>query len=183
MGQRTTATVAALAGVVLVASGCESGTNGTATPSTTTDTSAATAALWDPCTQVPDEQLQRIGVVSSTKKSGIAGVEQPGWKVCSWHDAASQWNYSLGVWSTIYSIDDLRKKPGNVDFVSINVRGRDGFRFRNTSDVEGEDCDLAFPAGQGALQITVFNTSPKGNVAPCDRAMNAAEVLVPTFPR
>ncbi|MDE1669124.1 DUF3558 domain-containing protein [Nocardia gipuzkoensis] len=182
MGRRTAAVVA-LAGMVLVTSGCESGTNGTATPSTTTDISAATAALWDPCTQVSDQQLQRIGVVPSTRRSGIAGVEEPGWKVCSWHDAASQWNYSLGVWSTIYSIDDLRKKPENVDFVGINVGGRDGFRFRNTSDVSGEDCDLAFPAGQGALQVTVFNASPKSSVAPCDRAVSAAEVLVPTFPR
>jgi hypothetical protein len=152
-------------------------------PNTTTDTSAATAALWDPCTQVSDQQLQQIGVVSSTKKSGVAGVEEPGWKVCSWHDASSQWNYSLGVWSTVYSVDDLRKKPDNVDFVRINVNGRDGFRFRNTSDTDGEDCDLAFPASQGALQITVFNTSPKSAVTPCDRATSAAEVLVPGFPR
>ncbi|MEU2030966.1 DUF3558 domain-containing protein [Nocardia amamiensis] len=177
------ATVAALAGVALVASACGSGADGTATPSTAIDTSAATTALWDPCTQVSDQQLQRIGVVASTKKPGIAGVEEPGWKVCSWHDAPSQWSYSLGVWSTIHSVDDIRKKPENVDFVSINVSGRDGLRFRNANDADREDCDLIFSTSQGALQITVFNSPSKNTAAPCDRAMNAAEVLVPGFPR
>ncbi|WP_327115404.1 DUF3558 domain-containing protein [Nocardia sp. NBC_01730] len=176
------ATVATFAGVVLVASACGSQTEGTATPSTVADPSAASAALWDPCTQVSDQLLQQIGVVSSTKKSGVAGVEQPGFKVCSWHDAPSQWSYSLVVWSTTHTVDDFKKKPENTDFVNISVSGRDGFSFKTTTGANRDDCDLIFPADQGALQVSIFNTQ-KSTVLPCDRATNAAKVLVSEFPR
>ncbi|MBF6226176.1 DUF3558 domain-containing protein [Nocardia abscessus] len=184
MGRRTTATVAALAGVVLVASGCESGTNGTATPSTTVDTSAATAALWDPCTQVPDQMLLKIGVDPSTKKSGVAGIEEPGFKVCGWYDPSQPWNYSLDVWSTIHPVEDFRRKADNIDFSGITVGSRPGFKFRSVNYDPDEACDLIFPTSFGAVEVTVFNVSSKGRqVPPCDRATAAAEVLLPILPR
>ncbi|MGY1979957.1 DUF3558 domain-containing protein [Nocardia gipuzkoensis] len=180
MGQRTTATVAAIAGVVLVASGCESGTNGTATPSTTVDTSAATAALWDPCTQVSDQLLEKIGVSPSTRESGVGGVEEPGWKHCNWSSA----DFALGVWSTIHSVEDFKKKEGNIEFTDISVGNRTGVQYRRTKDKFDEDCDLVFPSSHGALSITIYNhASSKNVVAPCTRARTAAESLVPIFPR
>ncbi|MEU2125382.1 DUF3558 domain-containing protein [Nocardia niwae] len=180
VGRRTTATVAALAGVVLAASGCESGTNGTATPSTTIDTSAATAALWDPCTQVSDQVLQKIGVSPSTRESGVSGVEEPGWKHCNWSSA----DFALGVWSTIHSVDDFRRKEGNIEFTDISVGGRGGVQYRRAKDKHDEDCDLVFPASRGSLSITIYNhASSKNVIAPCTRAMTAAETLVPIFPR
>ncbi|MEV0299139.1 DUF3558 domain-containing protein [Nocardia sp. NPDC050710] len=183
MGRRTTATVAALAGVVLLASGCGSETDGKATPSTGVGTSAATAALWDPCTQISDQVLQKVGVVPATKESGISGVQQPGWKVCSWHDRQSGWNYSLGVWSTTNTVDDFQKKSENTNFSDISIAGRSGVTYHRMNDKDGEDCDLLFPAAQGAVLITAFNTAAGAGVAPCDRARAAAETLVPLFPR
>ncbi|MEU1959220.1 DUF3558 domain-containing protein [Nocardia sp. NPDC019375] len=169
-----------LAGAALVASGCDSGTNGTATPSTTTDTSAATAALWDPCTQVSDQILLKIGVSPATRESGVAGVEEPGWKHCTWSSA----DFALGVWSTIHSVDDFRKKEGNIEFTDISVRGRSGVQYRRAKDKFDEDCALVFPASYGALSITIYNhASSKSVIAPCTRAMTVAETLVPTFPR
>ncbi|WP_174184100.1 DUF3558 domain-containing protein [Nocardia barduliensis] len=169
---------------MLVTSGCESGTNGTATPSRTTDTSAATAALWDPCTQVPDQLLQEIGVDPSTKKSGVAGIEEPGFKVCGWYDPGKPWNYSIDVWSTIHSVEDFRRKPDNVDFSSITINSRSGFKFRSNKYDPDEACDLIFPTDFGAVEVTAFNVSPKGRqVPPCDRVTAAAEVLLPILPR
>ncbi|WP_249645118.1 DUF3558 domain-containing protein [Nocardia sputi] len=176
MGRRTTATVAALAGVVLVASGCESATNGTAT----TDTSAAAAALWDPCTQVPNSTLQQIGVRPDTKRSGVAGVEESGWKVCSWNND----DFNLGVSTTIHTVDDFKAKPDNIDFSDISIAGRDGVQHRRTSDRFNELCDLIFPANSGSYGVTISNrASAKNPVEPCSRARAAAAILVPTFPR
>ncbi|WP_433621463.1 DUF3558 domain-containing protein [Nocardia sp. CA-120079] len=171
-------------GMLLVVTGCGSTKGGTATPSTGAGgTSAATAALWDPCTQVSDQVLQKVGVVPSTKKSGVAGVEEPGWKVCAWNSAPSLWDYTVTVYSTIHNVDEYKKKKENVDFVGIKVQGRDGFRFHTTNDKDNEDCDLVFPAAQGALQISVFKASPNKPVVACDQAMVAADTLVPLFPR
>ncbi|WP_169812962.1 DUF3558 domain-containing protein [Nocardia niwae] len=180
MGRRTTATVAALAGVVLAASACESGTNGTATPSTTIDTSAATAALWDPCTQVSNNTLRQIGVRPDTKRSGVAGVEEPGWKVCSWNND----DFNLGVSTTIYTVDDFKAKPDNVNFSNISIAGRDGVQHRRESDRFNELCDLVFPANIGSFGVTISNrASARSPAEPCSRARAAAEILVPTFPR
>lgn len=184
MGRRTMATVAALAGAMLVAAGCDSGTNGTATPNTTTDTSAATAALWDPCTQVSDRTLREIGLDPSTKKSGVAGIEEPGFKVCGWYDPSQPWNYSLDVWSTIHSVEDFKRKADNIDFSAITIGSRSGFKFRSKNYDPDEACDLIFPTSFGAVEVTVFNVSSKGRqVPPCDRATVAAEALLPTLPR
>ncbi|MGO4649124.1 DUF3558 domain-containing protein [Nocardia sp. 2YAB30] len=166
--------------MALVASACGSDREGTATPSTVTDTSVATAALWDPCTQVSDQILQKIGVSPSTKESGVAGIEEPGWKHCSWSNA----DFALGVWSTIHSVDEFRRKEGNIDFTEISVNGRNGVQYRRAKDNSNEDCDLVFPAGRGALSITIYNqASSKNVIVPCVRAMTAAETLVPIFPR
>ncbi|MFI5534868.1 DUF3558 domain-containing protein [Nocardia sp. NPDC051900] len=179
MGRRTTATVVALAGVALVASGCDSGTNGTATPSTT-DTSAATAALWDPCTQVSNSTLQQIGVRPDTKRSGVAGVEEPGWKVCSWNND----NFNLGVSTTIYTVDDFKAKPDNINFSDLSIAGREGVQHRRSSDRFNELCDLIFPAKFGSFGLTISNrASAKNPAEPCSSARAAAEILVPTFPR
>ncbi|WP_225726762.1 MULTISPECIES: DUF3558 domain-containing protein [unclassified Nocardia] len=171
-----------LTAVLLLTSGCGPDKQGQPTP-TTVNTSAATAALWDPCTQISDGTLQGLGVVPSTRKSDVAGVAEPGWKVCAWHDSTSDWNYSLGVWSTIHTVEEFKKKPDNVDFASISVGGREGFRFHTVTDTAKADCDLVFPSSQGAFQITVLSATSSKPVPACDKAMAAAQVLVPTFPK
>ncbi|MFC9894944.1 DUF3558 domain-containing protein [Nocardia sp. NPDC127579] len=178
VGRRVRVTVAVLGGAALVLSGCGEETSGTPEPST----SGESAALWDPCTQISDTVLNQVGVDPSTKESGVAGVEEPGWKVCSWHDTKTQWNYSLGVWSTVSTVDDFKKKQDNTDFLELSVAGRNGFSFRRTTDSDSEDCYLVFSSDSGAIEVSIFNTLSGTSVAPCDRARAAAEVLVPLFP-
>ncbi|MGN2635975.1 DUF3558 domain-containing protein [Nocardia takedensis] len=174
--------VAVVASVVAVgAVGCESTTEGAAGPEGSVDPSAAAATLWDPCTQIDDATLQSVGVLPSTKRSGVAGIEEPGWKVCSWRDASTRWQYTLGVWSTVNTVDSFRQKPENVGFTPVEVSGRPGFQFLRSTDKRNEDCHLVFPAVQGALSLTVFN-SADGTTPPCDRLTAAAANLVPTLP-
>ncbi|MGW4365901.1 DUF3558 domain-containing protein [Nocardia takedensis] len=177
--------VAVVASVVAVgAVGCESTTEGAAGPEGSADPSAAAAALWDPCTQIDDATLQSVGVLPSTKRSGVAGIEEPGWKVCGWHDRASGWTFDLAVWSTVHSVAEFRQKPDNTAFEPVTIAGRDGYRFRLTRDTRNETCDLVFPSAQGgAFQVTVINTAAGRETQPCDRLMTVAGVIVPTLPR
>ncbi|MEV6280096.1 DUF3558 domain-containing protein [Nocardia sp. NPDC051832] len=173
-----TATVAALTGVVLLASGCNSKTDGKPEP-TTTDTSAATTVLWDPCTQISDQVLRQVGVDPATKTSGAAGVEEPGWKICTWNND----DFNLVVFSTFRTVDEFKKKSENVDFVDTTVGGRSGMRYRQVDDKDDRICDLIFPAKQGSFDVMVSNRiSSKNKVAPCLRASTAAEALVPLLP-
>ncbi|WP_225727861.1 MULTISPECIES: DUF3558 domain-containing protein [unclassified Nocardia] len=183
MGRQATATIAALTGVLLLASGCGPDKQGQPTPSAV-NTSATAAALWDPCTQLSDQTLQSVGLVPATKRSGVAGVEEPGFKVCSWNNKASSWDFTVGVFSTVHSVDDYKKKPENVDFSNVTISGRDGFKYRTTTDKLKEDCDFVFPAAQGAIAITTIDSAAsKNQTDPCGRATTVIEALVPLFPR
>ncbi|WP_373291858.1 DUF3558 domain-containing protein [Nocardia pneumoniae] len=165
----------------LALTGCAQSADDAATPSTSIDKKAATAALWDPCTQISDQTLRSLEVDPSTRESGVGGVETEGWKMCSWSPSARS-DYSLTVDSSIFTVDDFKKKEGNVDFVAISVKGRDGWRYHRSKDRKNETCDLLFPSSQGAHGISFYNLSPSSKEVPCDRALAAADVLVPLFP-
>lgn len=166
--------------------GCDATTGGSAGPVTTTD-AVATEALWDPCTQINDDVLRQVGVDPSTRDNTISGVENvEGWKLCSWHDKPSDWNYRLGVWSTAHTIEETKQDKNNVGFTDINVAGRSGVQFRRAEDRYEEKCYLSFPSGSQAIEISVYKAfttlAREDDRAPCVIASAAAEILVPTFP-
>ncbi|MGK8511961.1 DUF3558 domain-containing protein [Nocardia asiatica] len=171
-----------LAGVVALSTGCTQSSDGTATPSTSTDKHAATAALWDPCTQINDQTLRSLDVDPSTRQSGVGGVQTEGWKICTWFHPPLH-DYSVEVDSTIFTVGDFKAKKENVDFIKISVKGREGWRYRRSTDRKNETCDLVFPSSQGAYGISFYSLSPSAATVPCDRALAAADVLVPLFPK
>ncbi|MEV3962507.1 DUF3558 domain-containing protein [Nocardia sp. NPDC050193] len=181
--QTAVAAVSVLAGALLAASGCDAPTGGLAAPQTTTN-SAVTEALWDPCTEISDDVLRQVGVDPSTRDNTISGVENvEGWKLCSWHDKASRWDYTLGVWSTTHRIEELRGDVNNVEFTDVSVSGRAGVRFKKAHDTQNSVCYLAFPFSDGALEISVFNSAASDlEQDPCRTADSAAVVLVAHFP-
>ncbi len=184
MGRRVAAVGLAAVAVVVTVAGCGKSTSGTAAP-TTTDTAAATAALWDPCTNIGSDILQKLGVDQSSKDTGIGGVQQPGWKDCTWAYPPGH-ERSVTVWSTIHTIDEFKKKADDVDFVSISIAGRDGWRYHRVSDPNSEKCDLVFPAAQsssGAYEISFYNLDPSVMTPPCDEAVSVAHLVVPLFPK
>lgn len=183
MTRRTAAAVMATAAMLAFVVGCgKSSTQGTATP-TTTDKAAATSALWDPCTQVSADILNKLGVNKESKESGIGGVPQPGWKDCAW-DYPPNHERSVTIWSSIFSIDDLKKKTDNTDFQQVTVGGRAGWKYHQGSDKTQAACDLAFQASSGgSYQISFYNLEPSLTTSPCDGAMSVAQVVVPIFPK
>ncbi|WP_084461011.1 DUF3558 domain-containing protein [Nocardia kruczakiae] len=177
---RKAATAVLAAAAVLVGAGCSSSTSGTASPETS-DPKVATAALWDPCTQVTDDVLRQAGMDPATRAVNIGGVPVDGWKLCSWHDNPDYY-YTLGVWSSIFTIDDLKKKSDNIDFQEVTVAGRKGFQYRTASDKNGTNCYVAFPGSRGTFEVSMYNMSSRAAEPPCSHAISAASALVPLFP-
>ncbi|TLG14401.1 DUF3558 domain-containing protein [Nocardia cyriacigeorgica] len=186
VGRRTTAAGAVLAVALAAATGCDATNDGTATPASTTAKTTATEALWDPCTQIGEDTLAQVGVDSSTKDTTISGVENvEGWKLCSWHNKPSRWDYTVGVWSTVHALDEIKKDPNNTGFTDISAAGRSGVQFGKAHDAAYDSvCYLGFPFSGGTIEISVYN-SPASDTAqdPCDTAKAAAETLVPLFPK
>ncbi|MFE3544769.1 DUF3558 domain-containing protein [Nocardia sp. NPDC059177] len=168
---------------VLAVVGCSTTEDGNAQPSTT-DTAVATAALWDPCSEIPEATLTGLGLNPGSKRSGILGAEEPGWKICRWTDAEYPSNYSTAVYSTTHTIDEVRTKPGNTNFEDIVIAGRTGVQYTDSSHAADEYCVVAFETATGFAQIDMINTSSKSKqVAPCDRLQTVAEAVVPLMPK
>ncbi|WP_109524308.1 MULTISPECIES: DUF3558 domain-containing protein [Nocardia] len=169
----------AVLGAMSLVAGCGTDSAGKATPSTSTDTSTATAALWDPCTAIPDAVLLKVGVDPATEKSGVGGIEEPGFKICTWNND----DFSIGIFSTNHSVDEFENKPDNTQLRNVSVAGRSAVEHRLASDRFDEVCGLIVPADQGAVQILLRNRSSSKNVvAPCDRVATVGSQVVPTFP-
>ncbi|GGL28040.1 hypothetical protein GCM10011588_48570 [Nocardia jinanensis] len=186
MGQRAKVGAATvLAGALLAGSGCDATTSGSAAPATTADAAAATEALWDPCTQISDDVLRQVRVDPATRDNTISGVANvEGWKLCSWHNKASRWDYTLGVWSTTYTVEELRKDANNVEFKDVSVTGRSGVQFRKAHDSHDSVCYLGFPFSNGTIEISVFNSAASDlGQDPCRTASAAADVLVAQLPK
>ncbi|WP_249358763.1 DUF3558 domain-containing protein [Nocardia cyriacigeorgica] len=176
---------AVVAAGALLAGGCGSDVEGTATPdgggSSSTEASGQgqTQVLWDPCTEISDELLVQIGMRPETERSGVADVEVEGWKVCSWNNS----DFGLTVYSTDNTVEAIRNKDGNKDFADVTVAGRQALQYRTDADQYDEDCDMAFSTTYGSVIVGTMNrASSKNVVAPCQRAGSAAEVLVPVLP-
>ncbi|WP_280273253.1 DUF3558 domain-containing protein [Nocardia wallacei] len=169
--------VVLLATLVPVLAACDGGGGGGSTGSETT---TAEVALWDPCTQVPDDVLQRAGVDPKTKESGIAGVHQSGWEICNWKGK----QYTVGVFSGKRSVQEIESKEGNTDFRDVVLAGRQGRQFRVEGASKDLTCDVVFPAGQGVFELTVMSNPILDNPGdPCLFLRQAGEQLVPVLPK
>lgn len=168
--------LASMAGVALVG-GCTPSTDGDPKPTTTTK--VAQADLWDPCT-IPADALARTGVDPATAERDVAGVKQEGWKICAWRGRG----YFLSIYSTNYSLDDVRKNPRNTAFGPATVGGREGVTYHETSDSKLRDCDIALGVPQGAVLISVVTSAllDQPTEDPCVTVLRHATDLEPLLP-
>lgn len=140
--------VIGLIGAGLLVAGCGSGTvSGNADPEGT----AAGEPVFSPCDDIPDEAVRSLGMDPATESRDIFGVEQPGWKICEWHGTGPY----LTVFSTTYTLDDVRANDSYTQFSDVEVGGRDGLTYHKISESDGRTCELALPSGEGAVLLSV----------------------------
>ncbi|MEU6563153.1 DUF3558 domain-containing protein [Nocardia nova] len=162
-------------GAAVAAAGCSTDTNGT--PTATADPAAA---LWDPCTSIPDEALRASNVDPANKQSGISGVEQSGWKICKWRGP----QYAISIYSTAKGTDEVVHKAGNVDIADVTVAGRAGQQYRAEGASKNLDCDVAFPVAQGTVELEVLGRASLDNPPdPCKVIADIGPNIVPSFPK
>lgn len=153
---------------------CESSTSGSPT-----SVSAAPVELFDPCTGIPDDALQSAGVDPASEERGIAGVDQSGWKICTWKGA----RYYITVFSTGRTVSEFEQKPGNVDFRDVTIAGRNGREFRVAGASKELGCDVLLPAQQGVLQLRITNKASSGNPEdPCSVINRVGDSVIPVLP-
>ncbi|NMM86143.1 hypothetical protein B2J88_17500 [Rhodococcus sp. SRB_17] len=160
--------------LVWTVAGCGSAVEGAAEPA------SGQEGLFNPCTDIPDSVIEGVGLDPTTAASGIAGVEQPGWKICAWDGS---WYY-LTIFSTTYTVADIRENSEYVDFVDEPIGNRVAMQYRRASDSLREGCYLVFPADQGSIWINVEKIlSRVQEEQSCVVARRAANQLESALPR
>ncbi|MEV0295402.1 DUF3558 domain-containing protein [Nocardia sp. NPDC050710] len=155
---------------------CGGSTSGNPTAST----SSAPVKLFDPCTQISDDALIAAGAQPASKETGIAGVHQSGWEICTWRGQ----KYSLGIFSTGRTVDEFERKDGNVEFQDVAIAGRNGRQYKVEGASKDLRCDVVFSATQGALQLMLINNAVLRNPEdPCVLLRRAGESIVPVLPK
>lgn len=116
----------------------------------------------------------------ATEESGIAGVHQSGWEICSWKGG----EYTVNVLSGKRTLQDIESKDGNVDFQDVVFAGRAGKQYRVEGASKADTCDAVFPAAQGVVDVMISNSAVIDNPGdPCVTLRKVGEQLVPFFPK
>ncbi|MER2240757.1 DUF3558 domain-containing protein [Rhodococcus sp. (in: high G+C Gram-positive bacteria)] len=134
-----------LVAAALLVGGCSSTVEGHAVRPDGTD------GLFDPCSAIPDEVISGLGADVASEETGILGVRQGEFEICTW---MSDW-YQLGVWSTFHTLDDVRRNPNDTDIRDAPTVGAGAITFRELRDVENTLCVVAIPVEQGSIFVRV----------------------------
>ncbi len=164
-----------MAGVLVwAAAGCSSVVEGAAEPA------SGQEGLFDPCKDIPDSVLEEVGLDPATEEVDIAGVEQPGWRICSW---TGTW-FFVSVLSNRYTQIEVTRNPEYAEFVEMTIGDRAGIRFQRGSDAAADGCYVAFAATQGSVWV---NVEAKAGVthqeSACELVSDVAEHLDGNLPR
>jgi hypothetical protein len=172
-GWRVACTAAAALTVVGLTSGCHSNGSGQAA-STSAAATTTKAPLWDACS-VPDSLIKAAGLRPETKEpdNGFSNSTACGW-------IANGFGLSI-VSDNTMTLDNVRNKYGNHDFVDVTVAGRPALQY--SDDPGNTDCDLAFTVRTGGLVAILFGKDdPTIPGTPCSLATNAATALMSALP-
>ncbi|MCA1008188.1 DUF3558 domain-containing protein [Rhodococcus hoagii] len=165
-----------LIGAGLLLAGCGSGT---VPGDAGAEGTAVGEAAFSPCEDIPDQVLIDLGLDPATESPEIMGIKQPGWKICKWQGAGP----ALGVAATNYTLGDVRENARNTEFNEIEVSGRKGLTYRETTDRERRSCDVALATGGGVaiISVTYLGVDPVVE-DPCLVAVRRADNIAQYIP-
>ncbi|MFI6998980.1 DUF3558 domain-containing protein [Nocardia sp. NPDC050175] len=190
--------IALVVGVVLVLAGCQKTTDGPPTETGVASATGATsssvkpsgskdpdAAIWDPCTALPDDALRAGDLSPDTRSKDVAGIDPTGWKVCSWRSSA-RW-YTLAVLSGDPTLQQVQGRQDFESFTPLTIGGRSALRYLFVGDEKRLDCGVAVEVPQGKANGTVaFLVTTRYSVGklgdPCEQAIKHANDFAKYLP-
>ncbi|MFW0796532.1 DUF3558 family protein [Gordonia sp. CPCC 205515] len=115
--------------------------------------------LWDP-NNVPDSAVAAVGGDPTSRSCNFYENS----KGCSWGArTATGAEYSLFVWMSTSSFDEVRQRKDNVDQVMTTVGGKDAVRYHDRGRSYADDCYVTWGTSFGSTWIEV-RAEDYGNV-------------------
>lgn len=176
-----------IAALGLVVAGCGGGESGTAAPTTSGVSVAASptsvdaeAKVWDPCS-LPDSAISGAGLNVGSKKKDVAGVDFTGWKTCSWQDSAKQ--YTFSILSSEHALAESRARTDFTDFTETTVGAHNALQLRTTGSTHDLGCTIAVEVANGSVLFRLLNrVSASSPPAPCPEVRRLTDSLAQTLP-
>lgn len=170
------------AAVIAAVAGCGANVDGDTRTESTATTNSTTDALFNPCSDLPDNVLTQVGLDPSSKSVTTDPPSGPSaWRVCSWKPEHKQ--YEIAIFSTIHTVEESRARDDLVDFRDVTIGPRPGLTFHDDFDHDKSTCHAVFPAEQGMFDVSAnwtFESSRDQNI--CDVATEYAVALEPHLP-
>ncbi|MFC3963991.1 DUF3558 family protein [Nocardia jiangsuensis] len=160
--------------VLPLIAGCESGTQGAATPS-----SVSPEALFDSCT-LPDEAIRAAGADPESRDDNPFGVPRTGWRGCLW--VGDRW--AMRVFATTEPANSFRANSYFREFRSVDLNGRVATSFIQGDENPPGNCTIFFPSRQGTIEVYISKDVdlPALN-DPCGLTLRATRALDPWLPK
>lgn len=177
-----------IAALGLVVAGCGGGESGTAAPTTSGVSVAASptsvdaeAKVWDPCS-LPDSAISGVGLNVGSKKKDVAGVDFTGWKVCSWTDADKK--YTFAVMASEHTLAESRQRTSEyTGWTDLEVGTHRALEFRPVGSANDVACYISVEVPDGSVDFKVQNrVSAVGASEPCGEALRLSTALVQYLP-
>ncbi|MFD0366193.1 DUF3558 domain-containing protein [Nocardia sp. GCM10030253] len=178
--------IACALGTLLLLTGCESSTDGSAKPSSTSTSAGPSLAedvprSYDPCKDVPQSVLdsEKLGMKIVANNDGGGGVR---WRGCQW---VRPNGYGVSIRTTNLTVDLIRSR-NFAEATEFTIGGR---RAISTRQFDGpfikEACTLNIEMKGGSLDINLNNPPSNrdtGSTDSCVLARSLAEKVVPSLP-
>ncbi|MEV6219046.1 DUF3558 domain-containing protein [Nocardia sp. NPDC051833] len=177
-----------IAAIGLVVAGCGDSGGGTAAPTTTAVSVAASptsvdaeAKVWDPCS-LPDSAISGVGLNASSRKKDVAGVDFTGWKVCSWTDSDKK--YTFAVMASEHTLAESRQRTSEyTGWTELEIGSHKALEFRPIGSANDVACYVTVEVPNGSVDFKVQNrVSAVGAAEPCGETRRLSTALVQYLP-
>ncbi|MFE3445006.1 DUF3558 domain-containing protein [Nocardia sp. NPDC059180] len=169
--------------LALAATGCGSGTTGTAVPTSSVEAQPSTAqpASFDPCTDIPQAILDAENLANQGPDTSRSG--EITWTGCSFRDKQAD-GYDVRVVNTTLTLDQLQKKFAD-SYRETTFSGRRAAYYALFPDLGSESCVVNVEMANGTLEFELYNpevSSRTGDIPACDLVTDLAEQIVAVIP-
>jgi hypothetical protein len=171
----------ATAAAAVLATGCTSSTEGTATG--TTPTTTGPIEVFNPCTELSDQVLGEVGLNPATERVVTDAPSGPtSWRVCAWETPDNL--IRITVLSTSHTLDEARANEDLVQKVDTTVGSRPALRAYDRAETSGRSCYTSMEAHQGMFEIKASWFTRTGWTRDiCEISGEYAAALEPHLPR
>ncbi|MGW0178443.1 DUF3558 domain-containing protein [Nocardia sp. NPDC003345] len=173
-------------GVALLVAGCDSGSEGTAAPVTTTTglpIAAEAPSSFDPCTDIPQDVLASEDLRRGVTDANVDGGQGIKWRGCRYVAPDS---YAVGITTTNLTLPVVRDNDKFVVRQEYMVDGRAAIAVDSAGDPDVRaSCLFYVEMAGGSLELSMDNPSSNdktGHLDTCELGLALAQKIAPSIP-